>query len=157
MFYDRLGYYTHHDSALMAIALGTHLNLPNRKAAATGGNTLVLGECFGPERQAAKTFAGRREDGVGHGRSRRRNTWLADSARGFVAGNDVHFDVGRVVDANHRIIIEIALLHLAIRDGDFVEKRRSQTEHHSALDLGFEHVGINDLAAIDGDHDAIDF
>jgi|GEM_PF-3019714 hypothetical protein len=29
MFYDRLGYYTHHDSALMAIALGTHLNLPN--------------------------------------------------------------------------------------------------------------------------------
>ena len=72
-----------------------------------------------------------------------------------MAGHQVDFDLGHVRNPQHRIIIEIGLLHLAVLDGDFVVERRSEPEHHATFDLRSHQIRVNDLAAIHRDDDPV--
>src|SRR5258708_32318439 len=95
------------------------------------------------------SFSGSGKDGVSDCRCDRRRSGLADAGRGFGAWHDVYFDLRSLVDAYHRVIVEIGLLDFAVLQRNFAIERRAQPEDDSALNLGFYGIGINHTAAID--------
>ena len=62
-------------------------------------------------RQLANALAAGGEDGVRDRGSRRRHSRLTDARRMLDAGYDVNFDGWRFVDAQHLIVMKIALLY----------------------------------------------
>src|SRR5271169_6060554 len=96
---------------------------------------LGLREFLGLEWQAAETLSCGREDRVSYRRRSRWDAGLADSPGSFVAGDDVDFDAWRIRDANHRVVVKIALLHLAVLDCNFIVESRGEPEYHAALNL----------------------
>src|SRR5258705_6083667 len=74
-----------------------------------------------PDRQCPDTLAGRGEDRVDQRRRKGRHARLADAAgRRVRAGRydvDVRYARG-LVDPDYREIVEIALLHLTVLEGD---------------------------------------
>src|SRR5882724_8684794 len=68
--------------------------------------------------QAPDALARRREDGVGHGRSDRRNAGFARAAHLLLAGDNVRFDQGHFVDAQHRVIVKVSLFHPPVLEAD---------------------------------------
>src|ERR1700728_3791915 len=81
----------------------------------------VLGFKLLSDRQCANAFAGRGEDGVDQSWSKRRHAGFPNSAgwRIGIEGYDVHIGhEGSLVDPDHREVVKIALLYLAILEGD---------------------------------------
>ena len=52
--------------------------------------------------------------------------------------------------------MEVALHDAALVEGDLAPRRRGDAEHDAALDLRFQGVGVDDVAAVDGAHHAVD-
>src|SRR5690348_10478919 len=85
----------------------------------SGGAQIV-----GANGQAADALSRRREDRI---RDRRSGGWharLAAAGWGSLARNDIDLDHRRFAHAQHRIRIEIRLLHGAIFDRDLSHQRR---------------------------------
>ncbi len=55
----------------------------------------------------------------------------------------------RLVDPEHAIIVEVALLDPAVRYGDLAVQQCAQAEDHAALDLRGNGVRIDDETAVD--------
>ena len=73
------------------------------------------------DRQCADTLAGRGEDRVDQRRRKGRHARLSDTARRRVGSGRHDVDVRharRFVDPDQRKIVEIALLHLAVLEGN---------------------------------------
>src|SRR5713226_2402293 len=106
-------------------------------------------------RQLADALTGGGEDGIGHRGRGTGNARLADPARLLCAGHDMHLDLRRLVDAQHGIVMKIALLHAAIGKREFAIERRRQPEDHRALHLRFDDVGVDRPAAVHGAYHAM--
>src|SRR5277367_1038698 len=63
-------------------------------------------------------------DRVSQRRGPGRHSGFADAAWRFTALDHMHIDGGRLIDAQHAIVVEVGLLHAAILDGDLAVQRR---------------------------------
>ncbi len=86
-------------------------------------------------RQAADALAGSLENSIAHGGRNPRSAGLAGSAGSVLAGHNMHFHHRHLIDTQHVVLMEIALLHAAAVDGDAAFERRRQAECDAALDL----------------------
>src|SRR5882672_3864224 len=86
-------------------------------------------------RQLAHARACRRIDRVGHCRRDRRGSGLAHPSRRLDAVHNVYLDCRRLVQPQHRVIVEIALLDAAIFQRDLTTECRRDAEDDPALDL----------------------
>ena len=71
------------------------------------------------------------------------------------AVDDVDFDGRALAHAQHRLVVEIALLHAAVDDIDAAMQRGRQTEDDGALHLLAHDVGVHRQAAVDDADDAV--
>ena len=85
---------------------------------------------------------------------RRRDRWLAETGRAVVALDEVHLDVGRLVDAQQRIVVEVTLLRRAVRKRD-LELCGAQCVHHGPFDLVFCTTEIQDRSNVDAGVDLL--
>src|SRR5207253_3185871 len=116
-------------------------------ACCLGSATLQL---FGPNRQFSNALAGGGEDGIGNSRGERWHTRLSNSARRGLARNDVDLYDRHFVDPQHGIVVEVALLHAALVDGDGAIKRGAETIDDAALHLRYHLIRVYVHAAVDG-------
>ncbi len=65
-----------------------------------------------------------------------------------------HLDRRGLVDAQHPVIVEVALPHAPVGEGDAGEQGRGQAEDQPALDLLLHGAGIGGDPAVDRRHDA---
>src|SRR5207302_7872890 len=103
------------------------------------------------DRQRPDALAGRGEDRVDQRRRKGRQARLANAARrGVGAGrHDVDVRYGRgFVDPDHREIIVVALLHLAVLEGDRAMFGEAETHDRGALDLRLDPLRIDVGSAI---------
>ena len=68
----------------------------------------------------------------------------------------MNIDRWHLIDPQHAVIVEVALLDTAVPEGDFTEQRRTDAECDPALELRPHRVRIDDDSAIDGRDDALD-
>ncbi|GCC47555.1 hypothetical protein chiPu_0031621, partial [Chiloscyllium punctatum] len=104
------------------------------------------------DRQGADALAGGGEDRVDQRRRKRRNAGFADAARRRVGAGRHDEDVGdrrRLVDPDHREVVEIALLYLAVLEADLAVFGEAQPHDRSAFDLRVDPLRIDVSAAID--------
>jgi hypothetical protein len=69
---------------------------------------------FGSDRQFPDALAGAGEDGVTYRRREGRHTGFSDTAGWLVARHDVDLNHWHFIHSQHRIIVEVALLHLPL-------------------------------------------
>ena len=70
-------------------------------------------------------------------------------------GHDVHVGLPRrLVDAQDLVVVVVALLDLAVPEGDLALSRRALAHDHRALHLRADAIGIDGRAAVDSDVDA---
>src|SRR5438046_54347 len=103
------------------------------------------------DRQCADALAGRGEDRVDQRRRKRRHPRLADAAGRRVGAGRYDVDVGYgrgLVDPDHREIVEIALLHLAVLEGDRAMLGEAHAHDRGALDLRLDPLRIDEGSAI---------
>ena len=80
----------------------------------------ILSQIFGPDRYLADTLSGGVKYSIGDGRRNRRSGHFAHAfGRIGVTFDDIDFDLRAFVQAQHRVIVEVALLHAPVFDGDF--------------------------------------
>ena len=108
------------------------------------------------QRQRAHAAAGRRVHRVRDGRLYAGGAGLADAARLRAALDQVGLDARRLADPQHRIVIEVRLLHAPVGDRDLAGEYGTQAEDHAACELRMDRVGIDRLAAVEGADDALD-
>src|SRR5882757_700282 len=104
--------------------------------------------------QSTQSDSSRREERVRQGRGRRRCARFADAAWRLAALDEMNLDLGCLIDPQHAVIVEVALLYPTLVDVDFAVERGGQSEHQPALQLGDDGVGIHDDSAVDRRHDA---
>src|SRR5690349_20641746 len=103
------------------------------------------------DRQCADALAGRGEDRVDQRRRKGRHTRLADAAGWRVGAGRYDVDVGYargLVDPDHREIVEIALLHLAVLEGDRAMLGEAHPHDRGTLDLRLDPLRIDVGSAI---------
>src|SRR5882672_1996071 len=88
------------------------------------------------DRKFAQPYSGGRGDRVANSRRRRGGARFADAARQLVIPDQMNLDGRSLVDPEHAVIVEIALLYAALFDRDFTIERRRQPEDQPALQLG---------------------
>jgi hypothetical protein len=115
---------------------------------------LVLRKQRTVHRQRAQPHARGREDRVGQCRCGNGGAHLAESAGGFAALHGVHLDGRRLVDAQHAVVVEVALLDGAALQRDLAEQRRAQPEQQAALDLRLDGTRVHRDATVQRDHRA---
>src|SRR5262249_22688257 len=99
--------------------------------------------------QTTDALAGSGKNGIANGWRDGWHARLADAARALAAGHDVHFDDRRSVGhAQDFVVVEIALVHAALRHSDFAFQRLRQAEVDGALHLRLDSQWIDRLAAI---------
>src|SRR5206468_11506341 len=108
-----------------------------------------------PDRQLPDPFPGRREDRVAHGRRDRRRPGLSDAPLRVGARHDVHLDHRHFGEAQHPVVVEIALLHPALVDPDLTPQRGGETVHDRALHLRFDDARVHDRPAVHRAHHAV--
>ena len=64
--------------------------------------------------------------------------------------------IGRFVDAQHPIVVEVRLLDPPVLEGDLAPQRCCDAEDDAALHLRNDGVWIDRHAGVDGAHDAVD-
>src|SRR4051794_29366163 len=108
------------------------------------------------ERQRANALAARRENRVrDRGRGRRERGLAATGGR-IVRLEEVHLDLGRLVDADERILVEVALLRAALLERDPEAHRRAQAVDHRALALVLGAAHVDHGADVGRDPDLVD-
>src|SRR6059036_2500591 len=89
--------------------------------------------------KGADALTGEGVDGVAHRGGDGGNARLAEAAGGGTGVEDVRFHDRRLVDSQHRIVVEVRLLHAPAVDGDgAVEERGERIDpaaFHLCLDL----------------------
>src|SRR5882724_1519126 len=101
------------------------------------------------DRQAADALAREREDGVAHRGRGGRHPGLTEAARGLARVEDVHLDLGRLVDPQHLVVVEVGLLHAPAVEGDLTVKGRGERVDGAALHLRLHLVRIDGDATVD--------
>src|SRR2546426_2952575 len=91
---------------------------PRTRGSWARGDSGSRDEVLDSNGQAPDALAGGGEDRVAHGGGDDRDAWLADARRRLIAGNDVHLDLGHLVDAQHLVLVEVGLFDAALFDGD---------------------------------------
>src|SRR5262245_43608532 len=66
------------------------------------------------ERQDADALLGSGVNGIGYCRPDRRHAWLADAGRRFQRWDDMHLDLWHLIDAQHVVAVEVALVDRAV-------------------------------------------
>ena len=89
---------------------------------------------------------------IGDSRSNGRNPRFTDPSRVFLALHEVNLDLGRFAYAQHRIIVEVALLDSPGLEGDGPMQRGRETKDDSTFHLSFHRIGIDVATAIDDAH-----
>ena len=100
-------------------------------------------------------FASSGEDCIGDGRGDRGCAGLADPCGWRYALDQVNFYRWHLVNAQHVVVVEIALLDSATIDGDGVFESRSEAVNNAAEHLLFDATGIDNDAAIHSTNDTI--
>src|SRR6185369_4703736 len=103
------------------------------------------------DRQGADTLASRGEDRVDQCRCEGRHARLANAAGRRVGAGWYDVDVGDsrgFVDPDHREIVEIALLHLAVLEGDRAMFGEAHAHDRGALDLRLDPLWVDIGSAI---------
>ena len=102
-----------------------------------------------------KRNARRGKDRIAQGRRCGRRAGFADAARRLAALDQMDVDRRRLVDPQHAVIVEIALLHAALVNGDLAIERGRRAEDQPALQLRDDGVGIDGDAGVDRAGDAM--
>src|SRR5262245_56217838 len=116
----------------------------------TGQCCLPRFELGDVDRQLPKSLARRCEDRVGDRRYYRRRTRLTDAPWSLRALDQMDIDQRRLVDAQHPIVVEIALLDAAVLNRDLAEQGGRDPKNYPALHLRLHRVRVDDRPAIDG-------
>src|SRR3954463_888717 len=101
------------------------------------------------ERKVAHRLPGERTPRVGHRRTDRRHTRLADPGRRLRRGHDNYIPAGHLADAQHAVVVVMGLPDGAFVQLDLVEQNRAQAEADAALHLRLHIVGVDGDAAVD--------
>src|SRR5690606_9212215 len=106
------------------------LHPPERSALATTNvtRTLDLSSKSHSHRERPRARATERSDRVRDGRRDRRHSELTDAARRRLARHDLHHDLGHLVDAQDRMVVEVALYHAAVLELDLAVQRGAEAE-----------------------------
>src|SRR5262249_7346703 len=105
------------------------------------------------DRQLPNSLARRREDRVGDRGYHRRRTRLTDAPWRLGALDQMDVDQRRLVDAQHPVVVKIALLDAAVFNRDLAEQGGRNPKNYPALHLCLYRVRVDDRPAIDGaDH-----
>ena len=103
---------------------------------------------LGANGQSVNTLAGGGGNGVDQSAGRDGRAGFADAAGRLGARHDMHLDLGRLVVAHHRIIIEVMLHDPAVLDRDLSLKSRGQAVDGPAFHLCLYRVGIDDPTGV---------
>src|SRR5262245_19135698 len=106
--------------------------------------------------QRAHRRARRRICRVQNGRGPEADGRLPDATPEPAGRHDDALDLRVVLHQHHRIAVEIFLHHSAVTDGAFLVSHGAKTESHRALGLHGHLLGIDRVAAVDGDHQSMD-
>ena len=82
--------------------------------------------------------------------------WFPDATRISTTLNYFDLDNRRLIDAQHSIVMEVALLDPATLEGDLSPQRCCDAEDDTALDLGHDNVRIDSDASVQDAHDTVD-
>src|SRR5882724_9075865 len=93
------------------------------------------GQRMRADRQRSEALACCREDGVTDRRRNRRHAGLADTTRRGIARYDVDVELGRLIQAQHPAIVEVALLNTPAPERDVAPERGRQAVYDAALEL----------------------
>jgi hypothetical protein len=116
---------------------------------------LGLREIFLANGQPPNRFSNGSEDGVADGWRNRRSAGFAAAAGRLITWHDVNFDGGHFIQAQHFVIIEIALFDAAFGNGDLSFQRCRESVDNPAFHLGRGGVGIDVAAAVHSADDAM--
>ena len=105
--------------------------------------------------QAPQPLAVQGEHRIGHSRRDGRGAWFAHAFGVCVTWHRVGDDLGSLVDAQHFVIMEIALLHPALLEADVAKQRGGQAIHHGAFHLLGHAIGVDHGATVHGAHHAV--
>src|SRR5436309_15617849 len=97
-----------------------------------------------PYRQLSYPLARSREDRVADRRRDRRRTWLSDAALRIGARYDVDLHHRHLGQAQHAVVVEVALLDATLVDRDLAPQCGREAVHAGALHLRFDDVGAVD-------------
>src|SRR5690348_13490295 len=106
--------------------------------------------------QRSQAFACRREDGIADRRCDRRYAGLTDTTRWGVAWDDVDVELGRFIQAQDPVVVEVALLHASVAELDVAPKRGRQAIDDAALNLRLDYAGIDRLTAVNDTGDLVE-
>src|SRR6266699_6392220 len=107
------------------------------------------------DRQLPDPLPGQHEQRVAHGGRDRWRARLTDAALRVATRHDVDLHHGHLGQAEHAVVMEVALLHAALVDRDLAPQRGRQAVHDGALHLRFDDVGVHDRPAVHGAYDAV--
>src|SRR5258706_4281039 len=102
----------------------------------------------------AQPYSGGRGDRVANSRWPGSGAGFADSAGRLLVPDQMNLDSRNLVDPQHAVIVEIALPHAALIDGDLAIERRRQPEDQAALHFRDDGVGIDCDPGVDCGNDA---
>src|SRR5262245_937132 len=117
----------------------------------------ALGKLGVLKRQRAYPLAGRRKNRVEDGRSGHANGGFPNPAPEITGRHHDRLDLRKVFHEHHRIAVQIFLHHTPILDGAFLVEHRAQTEGNGALGLHRDLLRIDDITAVDRNHQAMNF
>src|SRR6266700_1190744 len=118
---------------------------------------LYAAQILPADRQRAQAPACGSEDRIGYRRLDHGRARLPDTAPSLAGrGRDVDLGLRRVLEAHHRVGVEVALLHAAVLDRDLAEHRRGKPIDHAAFELRLDATGVDDRAAVARDDYALD-
>src|SRR5215469_11588530 len=108
-----------------------------------------------PQRQRTDALPGRREDRIAQRRRQGRHRGLAAAAPEPATRHHRGFDDRHAGEAQHLVIVEIALLYSAVLDRDRAVERRREPVDDAALGLRPQDLGIDHMAGVDRRDDAV--
>jgi Fic family protein len=125
--------------------------------AAVSGAASLSHQLLPSDGKLADALTRGREDGVAKRRGDGRYAGLSHTSRWSVAFHDVHAGLDRrFVHAENRVIVEVALVDLAVAGGDFAHGRQARAKHCGAFELRAHPIGIDNRARVHHGIDARD-
>ena len=88
--------------------------------------------------------------------SRPRGPTLAPAPGRFATLHPIPLDRWRLVDAQHAVVVKVALFDAAILEGDFAEQRGRETKYDAAFHLRLHRIRVDHYTAVHGTDHAYD-
>src|SRR4029077_12010193 len=108
------------------------------------------------DRERPQPFARSRENGIADRGCPWRYRDLADSTGPRIACHDMDIEAGHLIEPQHAIVVEVALLHPTTPERDVAPKCGREAVHDAALELRFDDAWIHGLSAVDDAGDLVD-